>query len=61
MPDVPEPTSFALTKNFHITYTKIVNKILDMFHVKKNQKFKTNFKNNKKFHDQPDVGNIEPF
>ena len=34
MPDVPEPTSHALTKNFHITAKEIVEKILCTFNLK---------------------------
>jgi pyruvate dehydrogenase E1 component beta subunit len=30
MPDVPEPTSFALTKGFHVTSKNIVDKVLKM-------------------------------
>ena len=28
MPDVPEPTSYGLTKNFYIDHIKIVRKVL---------------------------------
>ena len=31
MPDISEPTSFALTKGFHVTATNIVQKVLEMF------------------------------
>ena len=30
MPDVPEPTSYALTKNFYIRAADIANKVLKM-------------------------------
>ena len=33
MPDVPEPTSFALTKNFYIRAADIANKVLDECHL----------------------------
>ena len=50
MPDFPEPTSFALTRNFHITSKEIIEVILKDLKIlkKKNIKFR-----NKKFHDQP--------
>ena len=50
MPDVPEPTSFALTKNFHITSEKIINKVLKIMNI--NHKKIKNIKN-LKYHDQP--------
>ncbi len=50
MPDFPEPTSYALTKNFYITPEKIINEILKSLNVKK----KTNIVlPKKKHHDQP--------
>ena len=51
MPDVPEPTSFALTKDFHISSKDIVKTIMKMFKIKR-----TFFLENtaqSKFHDQP--------
>ena len=36
MPDVPEPTSFSLTKDFYITTKKIVETVLVMFNRKSN-------------------------
>ena len=63
MPDVPEPTGYSLTKNFHISKIDIVIKVLQML-----KKIKANIKQIKKdlqlrnkFHDQPDFGLIEPF
>ena len=51
MPDIPEPTSFALTKNFHITTKDIIKTIMRMFKIKKNSILENTFKS--KFHDQP--------
>ena len=34
MPDVPEPTGYSLTKNFHISKTNIVIKVLEMLKIK---------------------------
>tara|TARA_Y100000590_G_scaffold348116_1_gene398986 strand:+ start:262 stop:1323 length:1062 start_codon:yes stop_codon:yes gene_type:complete len=49
MPDVPEPTSFALTKNFHIRAGDIVRTILKVLKInKKIPKF-----SNPKYHDVP--------
>ena len=49
MPDVPEPTSFGLTKNFHITSEKIINKVLKIMNINhKKIKIKS-----LKYHDQP--------
>ena len=46
MPDVPEPTSYGLTKNFYIDHIKIVRKVLKILKRKENKniiKSKTNF------------------
>lgn len=49
MPDFPEPTSFALTKNFHITSKNIIEIILNDLNIKKRSiKYKK-----KTYHDQP--------
>ena len=51
MPDVPEPTSYGLTKNFYIDHLKIVQKVLKILKRKENKniiKSKTNF-----HHDVP--------
>ena len=51
MPDVPEPTSYGLTKNFYIDHIKIVRKVLKILKRKENKniiKSKTNF-----HHDVP--------
>jgi len=50
MPDFPEPTSFALTKNFYVNSKKIVKTVLNMLKIKKNISLK---KLETKFHDQP--------
>tara|TARA_Y100000590_G_scaffold163199_1_gene187070 strand:+ start:3192 stop:4256 length:1065 start_codon:yes stop_codon:yes gene_type:complete len=51
MPDVPEPTSFALTKDFHITSKNIVQSIMKMFRIK--TKIVLEDTSQSKFHDQP--------
>ena len=62
MPDVPEPTGYSLTKNFHISKTNIVIKVLEMLKIKSDIKnIKQNLELKNKFHDQPDFGLIEPF
>ncbi len=38
MPNVPEPTSFGLTKNFYVRANKIVQEVLNILSVKKNNK-----------------------
>ena len=50
MPDFPEPTSFALTKNFYISSRDIVNSVLKNLNIrkKKNIRFST-----RKYHDKP--------
>ena len=49
MPDIPEPTSFQLTKNLYITDKKIVKKISKILQKKINKKFNYNKQN----HDTP--------
>lgn len=51
MPDIPEPTSYALTKGFYISAKEIVQNILDIFKIKPNKDLKHYFKT--KNHDQP--------
>ena len=50
MPDFPEPTSFALTKNFYISSRVIVNSFIKNLNIskKKNIRFST-----RKYHDKP--------
>ena len=50
MPDFPEPTTFALTKNFYISSRDIVNSVLKNLNIrkKKNIRFST-----RKYHDKP--------
>lgn len=55
MPDIPEPTSYGLTKNISIDYVKIVKKISKIFNIK------VKFKNNIKHHDVPDEWFKGPF
>ena len=42
MPDIPEPTSFQLTKNLYITDKKIVKKISKILQRKIKKKFNYN-------------------
>ncbi len=51
MPDVPEPTSFGLTKGFYIRPMNIVKTVLDLLNIKDN-KIKTRLKEPKP-HDIP--------
>ena len=37
MPNVPEPTSYGLTKNFYVRAIKISDEVLKMLNVKKNK------------------------
>ena len=50
MPDFPEPTSYALTKNFYITSKDIVDEILKSLKIKKIKNLNLIEKKN---HDQP--------
>lgn len=58
MPDVPEPTSYSLTKNFYITSLDIINKVLDSLKLDKtiSRKYK-----NPKVHDVPGDWFTGPF
>ena len=51
MPDTPEPTSYALTKDFYVSAKDITQKILNFFEKKPHKNFKSHFK--VKHHDQP--------
>ena len=59
MPDVPEPTSFALTKNFYVTSKDIIKNVLKILKIKN----KVNSKDfvSPKFHDQPNEWFKGPF
>lgn len=57
MPDVPEPTSYALTKNFYNDYIKIIRKVSEI--LKKNINFEN--LNIKTHHDVPDDTFKGPF
>ena len=59
MPDVPEPTSFALTKNFHVTSKDIIKKVLKILNIKDRENLRD--LNLPKFHDQPDEWFRGPF
>lgn len=60
MPDIPEPTSYSLTKNFYTDFDTIVKKVLEILKIKKNliviKKFKSKLR-----HDQPHKEFIGPF
>jgi pyruvate dehydrogenase E1 component beta subunit len=49
MPDIPEPTSYNLTKNLYINHLKITKKILKIF----KKKINLHIKNLIKHHDVP--------
>ena len=51
MPDVPEPTSFALTKNFHVSAKDIIKNVLKILKIKNDGNLKDFYL--PKFHDQP--------
>ena len=61
MPDIPEPTSYALTKNFFIDYKKITIKVLKMFNKKDKKSLNNFFKKDKLHHDQPHQKYFGPF
>ena len=52
MPDVPEPTSYGLTKDFYINDNKIINQVLLSLKKRKKNFYKKNLSKNK-FHDIP--------
>ena len=51
MPDVPEPTSYALTKNFHVSANDIIKKVLEILNIKNKKNLQ--YLNPTKYHDQP--------
>ena len=62
LPDIPEPTSYSLTKNYHVNYRNIFLKILEMKKIKKSKiYFKNLFKKDKQHHDQPHKKFFGPF
>ena len=60
MPDIPEPTSFALTKNFYITHIEIIKKVLNILNLNKNKLNKLKIPKIK-FHDVPNEEFKGPF
>ena len=60
MPDVPEPTSFALTKNFYISHIDIIKKVLNTLKIDQ-KKFKKLKITKTKFHDVPNEEFKGPF
>lgn len=60
MPDIPEPTSFNLTKNFYTDYEKIIKKVFEILKIKKDIKIVKNLRSNLS-HDQPHKEFIGPF
>ncbi len=60
MPDIPEPTSFGLTKHIYMTHLEIISKVLDILKI--NKKYLKKLKISKpKFHDVPNEGFKGPF
>ena len=59
MPDVPEPTSFGLTKDFHITAKNVVEKVLEMFKIQPEDNLK--LLNRDENHDVPGDWFTGPF
>ncbi len=57
MPDIPEPTSFQLTKNLYINENKIINKVLKIL----GKKIKVKNYNKPKHHDVPGAWFKGPF
>jgi len=55
MPDVPEPTSFKLTKNFYNTHIDVLEKVFEIFKVKKRKEYVLDLKSKEKnkLHDIP--------
>ncbi len=60
MPDVPEPTSFALTKNFYINHYDIIKKVFEILKINKKKIKQLNIKKDK-FHDVPNNEFKGPF
>jgi acetoin:2,6-dichlorophenolindophenol oxidoreductase subunit beta len=61
MPDIPEPTSYALTKNFFIDYKKISIKVLKILNKKNNKSLNKFFIKDNLHHDQPHLKYFGPF
>ena len=61
MPDIPEPTSYALTKDFHINYETVVKKVLEVFNKKGSAKNILAKYKKKLHHDQPHKEFLGPF
>lgn len=64
MPDIPEPTSYALTKNFYINYERIILESLKILNINYDSKFKLVMKKYKQqdlSHDQPHKEFFGPF
>lgn len=62
MPDVPEPTSYSLTKNFYKTYKDIIYEVLEILDIpKKNYPLQNIFVNENQEHDQISSNFFGPF
>ena len=61
MPDIPEPTSYALTKNFHINYETVVKKVLEVLNRKDSARNILAKYKKKLHHDQPHKEFLGPF
>ncbi len=61
MPDIPEPTSYALTKDFHINYETVVKKVLEVLNRKDSARNILAKYKKKLHHDQPHKEFLGPF
>jgi len=59
--DIPEPTSYSLTKNFHVNSEQIVTEILNMLKIKKKINYLELNNKRKEHHDQPNINFLGPF
>jgi len=55
MPDVPEPTSYNLTKNFYNNYIDVLEKVLQMFGIKNKNQYILKLKKENLFNKHHDV------
>tara|TARA_B100001175_G_scaffold317925_1_gene337667 strand:- start:6854 stop:7933 length:1080 start_codon:yes stop_codon:yes gene_type:complete len=60
MPDIPEPTSFGLTKHIYLTHLEITKKVLDVLKINKKKLKKLNI-SKPKLHDVPNEDFKGPF
>ena len=60
MPDIPEPTSFGLTKHIYLTHLEITKKVLDVLKINKKKLKKLNI-SKPILHDVPNEDFKGPF